>query len=267
MDAPIGIFDSGLGGLTVFREIARELPCENLIYVGDTARVPYGVKSAETVIRYSREICDFLRELKVKAIVVACNTASALALPVIAPQYSLPLLGVLEPGATAAVRATRSGSIGVIGTPATIKSGSYPQAIFRQMPKAEVLSRACPLFVPLVEEGWIDHAVTREVAEIYLGSWRGGSLDTLILGCTHYPLLKGVIQEILGEKIKLVDSARETAGALHRLLKEKSLLSPKAHPGTHRVFTTDAPEKLSELAERFLGHSLPDAELAALGAA
>lgn len=267
MDAPIGIFDSGLGGLTVFREIARELPFENLIYVGDTARVPYGVKSAETVTRYSREICDFLSQLKVKAIVVACNTASALALPKIRDQYGIPLLGVLEPGATAAVAATRSGSIGVIGTSGTIRSESYARAILERMPKARVLSRACPLFVPLVEEGWTDHEVTRQVAEIYLGDWRDDQLDTLILGCTHYPLLKGPIQQVFGHEVTLVDSAQETAKALARLLKERILLSGRVQAGSHRVFTTDAPEKWNELAQHFLGGSLPDAELAALGAA
>lgn len=267
MDAPIGIFDSGLGGLTVLREIARTLPYENLVYVGDTARVPYGVKSPETVTRYSREICHFLGELNVKAIVVACNTASALALPKIHGEYSIPLLGVLEPGVRAAVKATRSGSIGVIGTPGTIKSGSYAQAVRKQLPDAKVLSRACPLFVPLVEEGWLDHEVTRRIAEIYLGDWKSGDLDTLILGCTHYPLLKGVIQETLGAGVTLVDSAQETAKALQSLLQSRGLLTTKVMPGVQRVFTTDAPEKLSEMAERFLGHSLPEAELAALGAA
>ena len=267
MDAPIGIFDSGLGGLTVLKEIARELPFENLIYVGDTARVPYGVKSPETVTRYSREICDFLSQLQVKAIVVACNTASALALPKIREAYSIPLIGVLEPGVTAAVRATKSGSIGVIGTPGTIKSGSYTKAILARMPEARILSRACPLFVPLVEEGWTDHEVTHRVAQIYLDEWRNDQLDTLILGCTHYPLLKDVIQSVLGDSVSLVDSAQETAKAVQRLLHERNLLTNKVQTGTHRVFTTDTPEKWNELAQRFLGQTLPNAELAALGAA
>lgn len=265
MDAPIGIFDSGLGGLTVLREIARVLPGEDLIYVGDTARVPYGVKSAETVRRYSQEICEFLVGLKVKAIVVACNTASALALPHLHPNSPVPLLGVLEPGAKAAVAVTRSQSIGVIGTPGTIKSESYPQAILRLLPQARVQSRACPLFVPLVEEGWTQHEVTRQVAEIYLGEWRGGSLDTLILGCTHYPLLKGILQEILGERVQLVDSALETAKALQQMLGEKSLLSSRAQGGRQRYFTTDAPQKLHDLAPGFLGHDLEQVELTDLG--
>ncbi len=267
MNAPIGIFDSGLGGLTVYGEIARALPFEELIYVGDTARVPYGVKSAETVTRYSQEICEFLSQLGVKAIVVACNTASALALPKLLNHYAVPILGVLEPGAQAAVQATQTGSIGVIGTAGTIRSGSYSQAIHRRLPAARVVSQACPLFVPLVEEGWNHHPVTEEIAEIYLGAWRDSDLDTLILGCTHYPLLKEVIQKVLGPRVRLVDSAQETAVELQTMLEAKGLLSSSQRAGKHRIFTTDAPEKLSELAMRFLGRPMPEAELAALGAA
>jgi glutamate racemase len=265
MDAPIGIFDSGLGGLTVLREISQNLPGEDLIYVGDTARVPYGVKSPDTVRRYSQEICDFLVHFKVKAIVVACNTASALALPKIQSFYPVPMLGVLEPGVQAAIAATRSQSIGVIGTPGTIKSESYPLAIQHRLPQARVVSRACPLFVPLVEEGWTEHQVTRDIAEIYLGEWRGGPLDTLILGCTHYPLLKKVIQGVLGKQVTLVDSALETAKVLHAMLAEKGLLSERQIGGKHRYFTTDAPQKLSELAARFLGHEMTHVELTDLG--
>jgi len=267
VDLPIGIFDSGLGGLTVFSEITKLLPNEDLIYVGDTARVPYGIKSAETVTRYSLEICDFLNHLGVKAIVVACNTASAFALPTLLKHYPVPLLGVLEPGAQAAVQATRSGSIGVIGTAGTIKSQSYPTAIKKLMPMARVVSRACPLFVPLVEEGWNRHRVTEEIAEIYLGEWRQSELDTLILGCTHYPLLKEVIQKTLGPSVELVDSAQETAKALKQLLFNQGLLSASHEVGSHRFFTTDAPEKLSELAQRFLGQEMAEVELAILGAA
>jgi len=264
MDAPIGIFDSGLGGLTVLREIERALPAEDLIYVGDTARVPYGIKSAETVTRYSQEICDFLLRQGVKAVVVACNTSSALALETLRPRYPLPLLGVLEPGAQAASRATRSGSVGVIGTEGTIKSGGYAQAIRRRLPEAKVVSRACPLFVPLVEEGWAHHEVTRQIAEIYLGEWRGNGIDTLILGCTHYPVLKPLIQEVL-PGVTLVDSAQETAKALRELLSGQGLLAPEGKRGTQRFYTTDAPQKLSELAARFLGHDLARVELTDLG--
>lgn len=260
MDAPIGIFDSGLGGLTVLREIAQLLPHEDLIYVGDTARVPYGNKSEDTIFCYSQEICSFLQHKKVKAIVIACNTASALALPRLVPLYPIPLLGVIEPGARAAAALTQSQCIGVIGTEATIRSQSYAQALQKQIPHAVVYSQACPLFVPLVEEGWIRHEVTRQVVEIYLGTWRGQKLDTLILGCTHYPLLKPVIQEVLGNTIRLVDSAHETARALRSLLQEKGLASARVRSGTQRFFTTDAPQKLRELGTRFLGYALDHVE-------
>lgn len=261
MNAPIGIFDSGLGGLTVMREISRLLPGEDLIYVGDTARVPYGVKSPETIRRYSQEICDFLVSLGVKAIVVACNTASALALESIRDHYQVPLLGVVEPGAQAAVQVTRRQSIGVIGTSGTIKSQTYPQAILKRLPQAQVQSRACPLLVPLVEEGWIDHEVTRRVAEIYLQAWRGGVIDTLILGCTHYPVLKDVLQEVIGKEVVLVDSAFETAQALQSLLTRRGLMGSAAQTGRHQYFTTDAPQKLHELAARFLGQDIERVEL------
>ncbi|MFO1463532.1 MAG: glutamate racemase [bacterium] len=264
MDAPIGIFDSGLGGLTVLREIEKALPAEDLIYVGDTARVPYGIKSAETVTRYSQEICDFLVRQGVKAIVIACNTSSALALEALRPRYRLPMLGVLEPGAQAAASATRAQAIGVIGTEGTIKSGAYVQAIHRRLPAARVVSRACPLFVPLVEEGWARHEVTRQVAEIYLGEWRGQDIDTLILGCTHYPVLKPLIQEVL-PGVTLVDSAQETAKALRELLGGQGLLSAAGKRGNQRCYTTDAPQKLSELAARFLGHELARVEMTDLG--
>jgi len=265
MNAPIGVFDSGLGGLTVLREIENALPFEDLIYVGDTARVPYGIKSPETVTRYSKEICDFLLQRGVKAIVVACNTSSALALETLRPLYSLPLLGVLEPGAQAAVDATVSQAIGVIGTEGTIKSEGYAQAIRKRLPQAKVVGRACPLFVPLVEEGWARHEVTRQVAEIYLGQWRGNGIDTLILGCTHYPVLRDLIQEVL-PGVTLVDSARETAKVLQALLAGKGLLKSGETRGSRRFFTTDAPQKLTELAARFLGHDLGPVELTNLGA-
>jgi glutamate racemase len=267
MNGPIGIFDSGLGGLTVFREIERALPGEDLIYVGDTARVPYGVKSAETVTRYSQEICDFLLRQKVKAIVVACNTASALALPQLKNIYSIPLLGVLEPGVQAALRVSRSASVGVIGTTGTIQSESYARALRHRQAEIKVESVACPLFVPLVEEGWIDHEVTRRVAQIYLQGMKRDSIDTLILGCTHYPLLKNILQETLGEGVSLVDSAWETAQSLVGLLREKNLLKPSTPRGEHRYYSTDAPHKMRALAKRFLGHELENIQLTDLGVA
>lgn len=267
MNGPIGIFDSGLGGLTVFREIERVLPGEDLIYVGDTARVPYGVKSAQTVMRYSQEICDFLLRQGVKAIVVACNTASALALPQLKKWYSLPLLGVLEPGVEAALRVTRSGSVGVIGTEGTIQSESYAKALKTRKDSIRVASKSCPLFVPLVEEGWIEHEVTRRVAQIYLESLGPAGIDTLILGCTHYPLLKSVLQKILGDSVALVDSAWETAQALRHLLQDRGLLKENGGGGRHLYYSTDAPQKMRALAIRFLGHQLENIHLTDLGVA
>jgi len=266
MDAPIGIFDSGLGGLTVLREIEKALPQEDLIYLGDTARVPYGVKSADTVTRYSQEICDFLLRQGVKAIVVACNTASSVALPRLQEWYQVPLLGVLQPGVRAAVKVSSSHRIGVIGTEGTIKSKNYERAIQKICPEARVLAQACPLFVPLVEEGWIRHEVTERIAEIYVGPWRGGEIDTLILGCTHYPLLKNVLQDTLGGGVRLVDSAQETAEALKELLKARGLLSSAKNSLRRLYYSTDAPEKMRDLAGRFLGHDISQVELTDLAA-
>lgn len=260
-DAPIGIFDSGLGGLTVCRAVEAAFPGEDLIYLGDTARVPYGVKSAETVTRYSEEICDFLIEKGVKAIVVACNTASSLALQQLRQRYSLPVLGVLEPGVEAALKACHGGKVGVIGTEATIRSESYPRALVKRSPQIQVLSQACPLFVPLVEEGWIDHPVTREVAEIYVGPWRDLGLDAVILACTHYPLLKGVLQETLAPEVVWVDSALETARALGALLQEAGGLNARESGGSRIYYATDAPQKMQGLAQAFLGHSLGEVKV------
>lgn len=262
--APIGIFDSGLGGLTVCAAIESSLPGENLIYLGDTARVPYGVKSPDTVTRYSEEICDFLIAKGVKAIVVACNTASALALPRLKGRYSIPLLGVLEPGVEAALISHRGGKVGVIGTEATIRSESYPRALMQADPEIQVLSQACPLFVPLVEEGWIDHPVTREVAEIYLGPWREASLDAIILACTHYPLLKEVLRQSLSPDVVWVDSALETARVLGEVLKKENLLNRGDQAGSRQYFTTDAPQKMQSLAQAFLGHALGEVRVVQL---
>jgi glutamate racemase len=262
--APIGIFDSGLGGLTVCAAIESSLPGENLIYLGDTARVPYGVKSPDTVTRYSEEICDFLIAKGVKAIVVACNTASALALPRLKGRYSIPLLGVLEPGVEAALKSHRGGKVGIIGTEATIRSESYPRALSKADPKIQVLSQACPLFVPLVEEGWIDHPVTREVAEIYLGPWREAQLDAIILACTHYPLLKGVLSQSLQPQVVWVDSALETARVLGEVLKNNNLLNQETKQGSRQYFTTDAPQKMQGLAQAFLGHALGEVRVVQL---
>ena len=193
--APIGVFDSGVGGLTVAREISRQLPYENIVYFGDTARVPYGSKSQNTIIRFSEQIIRFLRTKQVKAIVIACNTASALALDAVKDEFDLPIIGVVIPGARAAVEATTNGKVGVVGTEATVQSGMYTKVIQGMNPKIEVIEKACPLFVPLVEEGFKEHIVTREIIEYYLESMRNTDIDAMILGCTHYPLLRSKIRE------------------------------------------------------------------------
>ena len=199
--APIGVFDSGVGGLTVAREISRQLPYENIVYFGDTARVPYGSKSQNTIIRFSEQIIRFLRTKQVKAIVIACNTASALALDAVKDEFDLPIIGVVIPGARAAVEATTNGKVGVVGTEATVQSGMYTKVIQGMNPKIEVIEKACPLFVPLVEEGFKEHIVTREIIEYYLESMRNTDIDAMILGCTHYPLLRSKIREYMGDKI------------------------------------------------------------------
>ena len=208
--APIGVFDSGVGGLTVAREISRQLPYENIVYFGDTARVPYGSKSQNTIIRFSEQIIRFLRTKQVKAIVIACNTASALALDAVKDEFDLPIIGVVIPGARAAVEATTNGKVGVVGTEATVQSGMYTKVIQQMNPAIEVIEKACPLFVPLVEEGFKEHIVTREIIEYYLESMRDTDIDAMILGCTHYPLLRSKIREYMGDKIQIVNPAYET---------------------------------------------------------
>src|ERR1700674_4489029 len=210
-NAPVGVFDSGLGGLTVVRALMRRLPHESLLYFGDTARVPYGPKSPETIRRYSREITTYLRDEGVKAVVVACNTATAHALPMLRDELSIPVIGVVEPGARAAAAATRTRRVGVIGTAGTIGSGAYERAIHAERPDVHVVARACPLFVPLVEEGWLDTPATRLIAQEYLSPLARDGIDTLVLGCTHYPLLESVIGETMGPGVGLVDSADSAA--------------------------------------------------------
>lgn len=259
---PIGVFDSGIGGLTVAHEIIRQLPNESIIYFGDTARVPYGPKSAATVCRYSREITSYLRDQDVKAIVIACNTATAHALPVLRQELPLPVIGVVEPGARAAVRASSGGHIGVIGTSGTIRSGAYEQAIHSINPDAEVIARACPLFVPLVEEGWIDHPVTLQVAQEYVGPLVRERINTLVLGCTHYPLLKDVLCRALGPAIALIDSAAETASELGRVLGEGGLEAPRDKAAaSHRFIASDDPLQFLQLGQRFLGDAIESVEI------
>ena len=263
-DAPIGVFDSGLGGLTVAHAIMRQLPGESLVYFGDTARVPYGPKSPETVLRYSREIAMWLLDEGVKAIVVACNTATAHALPMLEAELDIPVVGVVGPGARAAVRATRSGRIGVIGTAGTIRSGAYVRAIHAESPSAVVSSLACPLFVPLVEEGWTNHEATRLIAREYLEPLRHDEIDTLVLGCTHYPLLKALIGEIVGRPMRLIDSAEETAADTHRMLTEHDLASG-ARTGTYRFVASDDPQQFLALGQRFFGDAIERVEVRTFG--
>lgn len=256
--APVGVFDSGVGGLTVAREIMRQLPNEDLVYFGDTARVPYGSKSKDTIIRYSRQIIHFLQTKEVKAIVIACNTASALALEEVKKEFDIPILGVVEPGARAALAMSQTKKIGVIGTEATVRSQIYPKVIGAMDPEAQVVGCACPLFVPLVEEGFAKHKVTDEIIDYYLADMKQSDIDALILGCTHYPLLRSRIRAYMGEKIALVNPAYEAAMDLKQLLGERDLLQeehPDAH-GTYSFYVSDAAEKFMEFANSILPYDI-----------
>ncbi len=263
---PIGVFDSGLGGLTAVRELFRVLPGERVVYFGDTARVPYGSKSRETVTRFSLEIARFLLRQDVKCLLVACNTSSSYALDTLKRQLEVPVVGVIDPAAGVAVTTRRPGAadgaparVGVIGTQATVASGAYEQALGRLAPGTRVVSRACPLFVPLIEEGWLDHPVMRRVAEEYLAGLREERLDCLILGCTHYPLVAGLVQEIVGPEVRLVDSGAEAALVTAGMLRRRGLLAgPRAgdDPG-HRFFVSDQRLDFERVARGFLGRDLP----------
>ncbi len=262
--APVGVFDSGVGGLTVAREIMRQLPKESIIYFGDTARVPYGSKSKETIIRYSRQIIHFLESMGVKAIVVACNTASAFALEEIRPEMKMPIIGVVKPGAKVAAETTRNGRIGIIGTEGTVGSQIYSEMINRHNPNAVVLGKACPLFVPLVEEGWLKDSVTIEVARRYLASFQESGIDTLILGCTHYPLLRSTIRDIMGDGVNLVNPAYETAQGLKRLLGQYRIANDGKGPSTsagYQFYVSDAAEKFKNFANSILPCEIKKAQL------
>ena len=254
----IGIFDSGVGGLTVLKELMKALPQEDTIYFGDSARFPYGTKSPDTIIRYSLEIASFLSSRDIKLLVVACNTASAVSLEALKQQFSIPIVGVIEPGARRAVSVTRTGKVGVIGTEGTIRSGAYAKAIKRLNPEVEVLTRSCPLFVPLAEEGWVDNEVARLAARTYLQGLKEEGVDTLVLGCTHYPLLKSVIGEVMGDGVALVDSAEETARTVAEILRTKALLRPQSEKGNHHYFVTDVPAGFIRIGNRLFGGKLGD---------
>jgi glutamate racemase len=260
---PIGVFDSGIGGLTVAHEIIRQLPRESIIYFGDTARVPYGPKSPDTVRRYSREIAAYLRGEDVKAIVIACNTATAHALEALQDELTIPIIGVVQPGARAAVRAVGGGRghIGIIGTAGTIRSGAYERAIRELDPEARVTARACPLFVPLVEEGWMDHPATRLIARDYLAPLIQEQVTAVVLGCTHYPLIKGMLCRELGPNVALIDSAAETAAEIGRVLAAASLQAPDDAAPTHRFVASDDPLQFLQLGQRFLGDAIEGVEI------
>lgn len=258
--APVGVFDSGVGGLTVVREIIRQLPDENIVYFGDTARVPYGSKSQKTVIRFSEQIIRFLKTKQVKAIVIACNTASALALDIVREEFDVPILGVVAPGARAAVKATRNRKIGVVGTDATVRSGVYTKVIQGIDPQIRVIEKACPLFVPLVEEGFKEHEVTREIIEYYLESLRATDIDAMILGCTHYPLLRSRIREYMGKEIQIVNPAYETAIDLKTLLEDQDMANKGSDPAGSRYefYVSDTADKFRQFANTVMPFDVPE---------
>jgi glutamate racemase len=260
---PIGIFDSGVGGLTVMKEIIRLLPEENIIYLGDTARVPYGVRSSETVMRYSLECARFLISRGIKLLVVACNTSSSVSLDLLKGELPVPVVGVIEPGARAVARITKLRRVAVIGTEATINSGSYNRAIKSVDETIEVVSVACPLFVPLVEEGWLEGDVVSLTAESYLSSIRRDGVDALVLGCTHYPLIKGVIGRVTG--IPLIDSAIETSREVKDILTAQAIISRGGRAPLREFFVTDSPEKFMNTGEKFLGQKISEIIMIDLG--
>ncbi|HSL70065.1 MAG TPA: glutamate racemase [Longimicrobiales bacterium] len=259
-DAPIGVFDSGVGGLTVVKELTQLLPRESILYFGDSARVPYGPKSADTVRRYSREATAYLCAQGVKLVVVACNTATAYAYEALRSELPVPVVGVIEPGARAAIQATRTGRIGVIGTAGTIRSGAYDFAVRELLPDARVYAQACPLFVPIVEEGWSTHQVAELAAREYLQPLHDVDIDVLILGCTHYPLLKPLIAQIMGARVTLVDSAAETASEVQETLAAQHLLTSRTEAGALRFSASDSPLRFREVGRRFLGDIVRDVQ-------
>lgn len=254
---PIGIFDSGIGGLTVFRAIRRLLPDESLLYVGDTARVPYGNKTAETVTDYSLQIAQWLAGKKIKALVVACNTSSAVALPALQSALSIPVIGMIEPGADAAVKTTQTRRIGVIGTRRTIASAAYDHALKSRAADVQVVSQACPLFVSLVEEGWLDSPITHAIATKYLEPLVKAQVDTVILGCTHYPLLKSVLQKCLGSHVTLIDSGEAAAAHVAQVLRAQTILAPQGGKTDLQCYVTDAVSQFADVAHQFLDDPLP----------
>jgi glutamate racemase len=253
---PIGVFDSGIGGLTVVKRLASTLPNENIIYFGDTARVPYGSKSNSTVIEYSIQNTKFLLQKNIKALVVACNTASSIAIPDLKKMFDIPIIGMIEPGSRMALSKTHNKKIGVIGTRATISNLAYSKEIKRLNEKAEVFEKPCPLFVPLAEEGWIKHRATYEIAEEYLKELREEKIDTLVLGCTHYPILTEVIQKVIGLNVSLIDSGVASSELIKLELEKFNLISDSGTIGSQEYYVSDIPAKFKEVAELFLGREI-----------
>ena len=253
---PIGIFDSGLGGLTVAKEIFRQLPYEDVIYYGDTARVPYGNKSKKTITKFSLENADFLKEYNVKLIIVACNTACSLSLQALKKKIDIPIVGVIEPAVKRAIQISKNGKIGIIGTNSTINSKAYDKKIKKIDKAMQVSSKTCPLFVPLVEEGWLNKDITYKIAKTYLDCFKKRNVDTLILACTHYPLLKNVISKVMGSKVKLVDSASEVAKVAKTTLKRIDSLSEKKEKTSYQFYVSDEPTYFTKVGEKFLGRKI-----------
>jgi glutamate racemase len=264
-DAPLGVFDSGLGGLTVVRALRQALPNERIVYLGDTARVPYGTRAEATVVRYAMSCSRHLVQRGVKAIVIACNTVSAVAPAKLRVELDLPILGVIEPGARAGVAASRRGRIGVLATAATIASGAYPRAVAAASTRAEVVGQAAPLLVPLAEEGWTEGEVPRLAVRRYLEPLAAADVDVVVLGCTHYPLLRPVIEaevgRMLGPAARVVDSAQAVAIEARDFLLERDLVRPSRDGGAIGLCVTDMPKSFADVAARFLGHDVPDVEL------
>ncbi|NIA12974.1 MAG: glutamate racemase [Nitrospiraceae bacterium] len=256
----IGIFDSGVGGLTVLRRVGECLPNESIVYLGDTARVPYGTKSADTVIRYARACAGILLERGIKILVVACNTASAYALDMLRDELDMPVIGVVEPGALEALHQTHNKRVGVIGTAGTVASGQYTDTIQSLDPNIEVFSKACPLFVPLAEEGWTDGEVPLAVARTYLADFALRDIDTIVLGCTHYPLLKEVIGQAVGEGVVLVDSAEATAHAVCDVVAAMDIAAASGRPPSHQFLVSDAPDGFARIGRRFLGRDIGEVD-------
>ncbi|MCP5061045.1 MAG: glutamate racemase [Ignavibacteriae bacterium] len=257
---PIGIFDSGVGGLTVVKSIESFLPNENIIYFGDTARVPYGSKSNSTVIEYALQDAKFLANKNVKLIVVACNTASSIALDTLREHFEIPIIGMIEPGAKAAIERTTSGRIGVIGTETTVSNKAYSKTLLNLDSQINVIEKACPLFVPLAEEGWIDHQATRLIVKEYLFELKDEKIDTLILGCTHYPILRNIIQEEIGEEVTLIDSGAVASVEVEHYLNGTGLKNTSNNLGQHKYYVSDTPTKFEQVANLFLGKEVEHIE-------